>query len=374
MNEQNEPGAGLARRPGRLRARRARTGGGRSHRHLPGRSTRAARWERALRDAAGEFGAAATVESDPPSDLRERVLGAARAGRAPPPWWPAPRPSTCTAPSCPAWSCCWPTSPRRVGPAAGPARVRGWTVHDLAALIAANESLLADHPGRSRARRGRDRAGQRRTHRRGPGPPSGAAARAAVGELELAAEAVDQEAQARGEARLDERVEWWDGPTALRAALLVRAFETWTHATTCGAPPAAPMVAPPEQSLRTMASAACGFIPAFLAAGRCITPGGWCASGSTTSGPKRRGTSSSAPSARSARGRGRGRHRDRHERVGVLPGRQQPTGRRHARLCSHRRLGTGGRGDRRASPLWPFSKAGRPAARFPTGTPSCATE
>jgi hypothetical protein len=146
-------------------------------------------------------------------------------------------------------------------------------VHDVAAHIAANESLLADHlgvpvPGVTETEQdnvGRTAAAQAR-HR--DLPPA-----AAVGELEAAAEAVDSEVRARGEARLDERVEWWDGPTALRIALLVRAFETWTHADDVRRATGRAMVAPPATSLLTMSFAACGFVPSFLAAREVHHPG-----------------------------------------------------------------------------------------------------
>ena len=275
MNEQNEPGGGPslddlavyaldAHEPEEAEAIATYLA------EAPG----AARWERALRDAAGEFGAAATVESDPPSDLRERVLGAARAGRVPSPVVAGASPIDVHRTELSRMVMLLADlTPDEWGRPLDPPEFAGWTVHDLAAHIAANESLLADHLGvpvpgvaeTAQDNAGRTAAAQAR-HRELP-------PRAAVGELELAAEAVDQEAQARGEARLDERVEWWDGPTALRVALLVRAFETWTHADDVRRATGRPMVAPPEQSLRTMASAACGFIPAFLAAREVHHPG-----------------------------------------------------------------------------------------------------
>ena len=275
MNEQNEPGGGPslddlavyaldAHEPEEAEAIATYLA------EAPG----AARWERALRDAAGEFGAAATVESDPPRDLRERVLGAARAGRVPSPVVAGASPIDVHRTELSRMVMLLADlTPDEWGRPLDPPEFAGWTVHDLAAHIAANESLLADHLGvpvpgvaeTAQDNAGRTAAAQAR-HRELP-------PRAAVGELELAAEAVDQEAQARGEARLDERVEWWDGPTAIRVALLVRAFETWTHADDVRRAIGRPMVAPPEQSLRTMASAACGFIPAFLAAREVHHPG-----------------------------------------------------------------------------------------------------
>jgi uncharacterized protein (TIGR03083 family) len=275
MNEQNEPGTGPslddlavyaldAHEPEEAQAIAAYLA------EAPG----AARWERALRDAAAEYGAAATLESEPPSDLRERVLGAAGAGRVPSPVVAGASPIEAHRTELSRMVMLLADlAPDEWDRPLDPPEFAGWTVHDVAAHIAANESLLADHlgvpvpgvPETEQDNAGRTAAAQAR-HRTLP-------PRAAVGELELAAEAVDTEVQARGEARLDERVEWWDGPTAIRVALLVRAFETWTHADDVRRATGRPMVAPPEQSLRTMASAACGFVPAFLAAREVHHPG-----------------------------------------------------------------------------------------------------
>jgi uncharacterized protein (TIGR03083 family) len=234
----------------------------------------AAGWERTLREAAGEYGAAATPESDPPGDLRERVLGAAGAGRVPSPVVAGASPIDVHRTELSRMVLLLSDlTPDEWARPLDPPEFAGWTVHELAAHIAANESLLADHLGvpvegvteTEQDNEGRTAAAQAR-HR--DLPPA-----AAVGELEAAAEAVDTEVQARGEARLDERVEWWDGPTAIRVALLVRAFETWTHADDVRRATGRPMVAPPEQSLRTMSSAACGFVPSFLAAREVQHPG-----------------------------------------------------------------------------------------------------
>ena len=58
-----------------------------------------------------------------------------------------------------------------------------------------------------------------------------------------------------------------------RVALLVRAFETWTHADDIRRAIGAGMVAPPPASLLTMAHTACGFVPSLLAARGAFHPG-----------------------------------------------------------------------------------------------------
>ncbi|HET6951124.1 MAG TPA: maleylpyruvate isomerase N-terminal domain-containing protein, partial [Acidimicrobiales bacterium] len=108
----------------------------------------AARWERTLRDAAGEYAAALSTEVAPPDDLRARVLATARRRRP-----PAAVRAGAT-----------PLDVHRVelsrailllralGPAdwerpVDPPEFAGWTVHDVAVHLVANESLLADQLG-----------------------------------------------------------------------------------------------------------------------------------------------------------------------------------------------------------------------------------
>ncbi len=55
--------------------------------------------------------------------------------------------------------------------------------------------------------------------------------------------------------------------------MLVRAFETWTHADDIRRAIGADMVVPPPASLLTMAHTACGFVPTLLAAKGAYHPG-----------------------------------------------------------------------------------------------------
>jgi hypothetical protein len=91
--------------------------------------------------------------------------------------------------------------------------------------------------------------------------------------LEAAAEATDTAVTIRGEARLDERINWWGGRATTGVAVLVRAFETWTHADDIRRAIGTGMVDPPPASLLTMAHTACGFVPTMLAARGAFHPG-----------------------------------------------------------------------------------------------------
>ena len=227
----------------------------------------AVRWSGTMREAAGEYAAAVTTSVPPPAALRRLVLDRSRERRA-------PEPVAAGAP---------PVEVHRVELARAvlllsdlraddwarpvdPPEFAGWTVHDVAAHLVANESLLAaqlgrpvagvpetalDNEGRTAATRARHRAL----------PPA-----AAVAELEAAAEAVDEVIAARGEAGLDDPIDWWGVRYSISTVLFIRSVETWTHADDVRRAVGSQMVAPPVASLLTMSHAACGFVPAMMAA------------------------------------------------------------------------------------------------------------
>ncbi len=154
-----------------------------------------------------------------------------------------------------------------------PTEFAGWTVHDVAVHLVANESLLASQLGvpvpgiPETATDNEGRTAQARARHAGRPPTH------AVAELEAAAEASDTELAVRGEARLDEPIDWWGGRAATRVAVLVRAFETWTHADDIRRAIGVPMVAPPPASLLTMTEIGCGLVPSMLAARGAYHPG-----------------------------------------------------------------------------------------------------
>jgi uncharacterized protein (TIGR03083 family) len=232
------------------------------------------RREQDLRSAAGEFAAAVVADVPPAPELRSRVLAEARLRR---------EPAVMIAGASPIdvhrvelaraillmrdltvddWS-------RPVDPP----ELAGWTVHDVAVHIMANESLLASQLGvpvpgiPETATDNEGRTAQARARHAGRPPAH------AVAELEAAAVAADTEVAVRGEARLDQPIGWWGGRAATRIVLLVRAFETWTHADDIRRAIGAGMVIPPPASLLTMAHTACGLVPRMLAVGGAYHPG-----------------------------------------------------------------------------------------------------
>ena len=154
-----------------------------------------------------------------------------------------------------------------------PTEFAGWTVHDVVVHLVANESLLAHQLGvpvpgiPETATDNEGRTAQARARHAGRPPTR------AVAELEAAAEAIDTELAVRGEARLDEPIDWWGGRAATRVAVLVRAFETWTHADDIRRAIGEAMVAPPPASLLTMTETGCGLVPSMLAARGASHPG-----------------------------------------------------------------------------------------------------
>jgi uncharacterized protein (TIGR03083 family) len=234
--------------------------------HLAARPD-AVRRERDLRAAAGEFAAAVVDDIPPATELRSRVLASA---------WRRRQPAAVVAGASP-------IDVHRVevgrvvlllrdltaadwNRPVDPPELAGWTVHDVVVHLVANESLLAAQLGvpvpgiPETATDNEGRTAQARA-RHADGPPGHA-----VAELEAAAEAVDTEVAARGEARLDEPIDWLGGRDPTRVALLVRAFETWTHADDIRRAIGAAMVLPPPASLLTMTHLACDFVPRLLAA------------------------------------------------------------------------------------------------------------
>jgi uncharacterized protein (TIGR03083 family) len=241
--------------------------------HLDARPD-AVRWERDLRSAAGEFAAAVVRDVTPDPALRARVLAAAHRRRE----------------AAAVVAGASPIEVHRVELARAilllrdltlddwarpvdPPEFAGWTVHDVVIHLVANESLLAYQlgvpvsavPETATDNVGRTAQARARHARR---PPA-----RAVAELEAAAEATSAEVAIRGEARLYEPIDWWGGQAATWIALLVRAFETWTHADDIRRAIGTGMVDPPPASLLTMAHGACGFVPTMLAARGAVHPG-----------------------------------------------------------------------------------------------------
>jgi uncharacterized protein (TIGR03083 family) len=233
--------------------------------HLDG-DPGAAATERSLRQAAGELGAAVTVDTPPPPALRARVLTAAHARRAP----AAPTGTT-------------PVEMHRVelaraiallrtlGPDAwakplDPPELAGWTVHDAVVHLAANEALLAQALGVGLAgvpeheQDNERRTGQARARHRGRPTTE------ALDELESAAEAVDAHVSALTVEQLTGPADLWGRPSTVAGTLYTRTFETWTHTDDVRRATGLPEAAPPPATMHLLCRAAVGLVPRMLQA------------------------------------------------------------------------------------------------------------
>ena len=228
-----------------------------------------------------------------------------------------------------------------------PPELDGWTVHDVVVHLVANESLLAYQlgvpvpgiPETATDNEGRTAQAQARHAGRSPGY--------AVAELEAAAEATATEVAVRGEARLDEPIDWWGGRATTRMAVLVRAFETWTHADDIRRAIGAGMVVPPPASLLTMAHTACGLVPTTLGVRGGYRPGRLVRFRFTDLGDAAWDVDLAAGRRGPAGRRRRGRRRDRHRGRSRLPRHQRSARPPRAGLRRHRRRAAGPRRRRR---------------------------
>ena len=75
-----------------------------------------------------------------------------------------------------------------------------------------------------------DRHRQRGPHRAGPCPPRRPPASTCGGRVGGRGRGDGRRVAVRGEARLDEPIDWWGWAPRRASPLMVRAFETWTHA------------------------------------------------------------------------------------------------------------------------------------------------
>ena len=154
-----------------------------------------------------------------------------------------------------------------------PPELAGWTVHDVVVHLVANESLLAYQLGvpvpgiPETATDNEGRTAQARARHAGRPPAY------AVAELEAAAEATDTEVAVRGEARLDEPIDWWGGRAATRWRCWCGPSRRGPTPTTSAGPSAPAWWIPPPASLLTMAHTACGLVPTMLAARGVHHPG-----------------------------------------------------------------------------------------------------
>jgi uncharacterized protein (TIGR03083 family) len=147
----------------------------------------------------------------------------------------------------------------------GPAFPAGWTVHDLAAHLAASEALLAiavgvdpDTPETEDQPEPRAHAAVARHRQLDPATT--------IDELRHLYDLVHQAVRALGPDADHRVIAWFGLDLTLGYALTQRAFETWTHADDMRAAVGLEAFPPPAGSVRTMSSAALDMLPLMLAA------------------------------------------------------------------------------------------------------------
>ena len=209
-------GSGLTGRPGRLRDRRPRRRGCRGIAAHLDASPDAVRWEQDLRSAAGEFAAAVVDDVTPAPELRSRVLAEARRRR---------EPAAVVAGSSPidvhrveagaGHPAAARPDRRRLGPPGRPARVRRLDGPRRRGPPGGQRVAAGPPARRAGARHPRDRHRQRGPHRPGPGPARRPPAR--VRGRRVGGRGGGEptpRSTVRGEARLDEPIDWWGGRAA----------------------------------------------------------------------------------------------------------------------------------------------------------------
>ena len=187
--------------------------------------------EQALRATAGELGTAGIVdvETAPPTALRDRVLAAARARRAPVGRTEMSPVDLHRIELSRAIRALRHLTAGRWNHRLDPPELAGWTVHDAVIHLAANEALLAQAIGAGLpAVPETETANEARTalakaRHRGHPPTQ------ALDELEEAAATVDAHLSRLSPDQLDHTIEYWGRPSSLTNALYARSFETWTH-------------------------------------------------------------------------------------------------------------------------------------------------
>jgi uncharacterized protein (TIGR03083 family) len=228
-------------------------------------SQRASNAEQAMRMAGATYASAILPDSTPPARLRDGVLTAAFSSRTGHP----------LAPTSPAELHRLETERMLVllrrldgeqwNARVDPAELAGWTVRDLAIHVLSNESLLARNLGI--------------TEPIAPEPETGNVPRTdstnarlahapmhdIIEEYESFVRAVDLHASMLDDAQLDHDIDWWGSSMRISTVLIVRTFETWTHADDIRRALGIPHVAPTAPELAAMSTRSTDWIPLIMA-------------------------------------------------------------------------------------------------------------
>src|SRR5262245_58452325 len=218
----------------------------------------AARAEQRLRNVVTEV-ATAVPTTAPPSALRDRVLATALSRRPGSEIIPASAPELHAIELERTIMLLRKLNDEDWGRLLDPPELRGWTIHDLAAHISSNESLLAANLGNPVAgvpeteTTNEERTASTLARHRAMTPAE------TIAELEAAVAAVDAAVRDLDADELARDIDWWGLPTSIRTSLIIRAFETWTHADDIRHVVGLPQLSPPAPSLNTMGRNAAGW-------------------------------------------------------------------------------------------------------------------
>lgn len=145
-----------------------------------------------------------------------------------------------------------------------PPEFAGWTVQDLAAHLCSNQSLLAQLLGVDQptvpetATTNVERTEQTLERHRTMAPAL------TLAEYRDFVAAVDRRIAGMTDAELDADIEWWGAPMRISTALVVRTFETWTHADDIRRALGWTMVPPPAPSLAAMSIRSLDWVPLMM--------------------------------------------------------------------------------------------------------------
>lgn len=218
-----------------------------------------------LRDAAGAYGAAFTDESAAPPALRARVLEAAHAARPPSPIEPASAIEVHRIELERAIMLLRRLTDEQMALSLDPPEFAGWTIKDVTAHLAANEAQFLQVLGlHTPALPETETDNERRTAQVIERHQSLTAAEA-IDELEACFRAVDDHVSALDAAGLEREIEWWGMDMRVLTLLIVRSFETWTHADDIRRAVGLAALPPPAPSLATMSAVATSWTPLLVA-------------------------------------------------------------------------------------------------------------
>lgn len=229
----------------------------------------AAETEAVLRAAAGEYAGAAEppVDAVAPGALRDRILGRAHAQRPPTEVQPASAVEVHRIETERFELLLRRLTPEQWRLGIDPPEFAGWTIHDLAAHVTSNQDLLAQLLGRpvpgvpETVNANEERTEQVIARHRGLTPDE------TIAEYRAARLAVDEVVSAMSTDELDVDIDWWGMQLRVFTALVVRSFETWTHADDIRRALGLAHLPPPAPALKTMSQASSSWAPVMLLAG-----------------------------------------------------------------------------------------------------------